>query len=260
MQAVYSGNVLDGCGHIATHFESMEKATKIISRAIDISGLLLNRMSVPLKLMSTQLKDLIFVIESTRLFPVSFPLFVLNENGMSFFQVKTKVQVLEKMSLAFHLTLKTASGLDRVKLIKLGSLATYSFGHLTVFRWLAESSILLFNFFGAIDASLAVKRTNQKLNFYEKKILQNQNLINDNTTEEKALQELKNIKHVLELEKTRSMLKVAATVSKFFVIIIAVTLAAANQVLLLGNLTILSLGIISDSFGLARIFHSEYIT
>lgn len=270
MPTIYTGDTkypqyaIDGCSHIATHFNSLEKACKITYRVIDMAVLLFQqKVSSSFRLLSSQIKDVILVLESTRFFPVAYPMLYPDDKGRSFFETKTQLQIAEKVSLSAHLVFKLAGGLDRVGLIKLGVLATYTVGKLTLFRWLAESLILAYNFFGAVDGTVAYKATAEKLTRCQEKIEKwNCRAQNPEFNQKRACVKLKkweNVQGALNVEQNKAWLKVAATASKFALIVFAVTLAAiTSQVIFACEMTILSLGIISDGFGLASIFYQEY--
>jgi hypothetical protein len=250
---------IDACSHIATHFDSLEKAAKISYRIIDIAALLIVGISPSFKMLSSQIKDTILIIETTRFFPISFPLFFPNETGKRFFQIKTKIQVAERVALAAHLVFKLAYGLDRVKLITLGIIGTYAIGYIPLFRWLAEGLILSYNVFGALDGALALSRAVKKLESCQGKIdkwkmrhqIQSQDKKN-------KLRKWEDIQRVLCFDRNKASLQLIATVSKIILITVAVSLAAINLVTFSGQLTVLSLGIISDLLGLARIFYNEF--
>lgn len=251
-----------GCSHIAAHFDSLEKAAKISYRVIDIAALLIVGISPSFTVLSSQIKDTILIIESTRFFPISFPLFFPNEAGKRFFQIKTKIQIAERIALAAHLVFKLAYGLDRVKLIALGIIGTYAIGYITLFRWLAEGLILSYNVFGALDGALALSRAGKKLESCQGKIdkwkMRHQIQSLDNNRSLNKLRKWEDIQRALRFDRNKASLQLIATVSKIILITVAVSLAAINLVTFSGQLTVLSLGIISDSFGLARIFFNEY--
>lgn len=267
MQTVYTARLktsqyaLDASAHIATHFDSLEKTVKIGSRLVDIISLLVKGAANALKPLSLQLKDMILIIESTRLIPVSFPLLFCDENGKRFFQVKTRIQIIERVSLTFHLVLKTLSGLDRVRLIELGKIAVYSLGHLTLLRWLLESSILSYNFFGAVDGVVAFRKALKSREVCKLKIEKwkiREKIPGQEAHACKKIHQWEDIQKSFKKDEARALLKIAATVLKSSAIALAVTLAAINYVSVMGDVAVLSLASISDSFGLARIFHFEY--
>jgi len=260
--AKYHQYTIDGCSHIATHFDSLEKAAKITYRVLDIATLLFNDLSLSLALINTQIKELVLVIESTRFFPVSYPLFISNENGKRFFQIKTKIQTIEKVSLSAHLIFKIAIVLEKVELIALGIISTYTIGYLTLFRWLAEGLILSYNFFGAVDGTIAFKSAANNLVHCQDKIdkwkIREQIPGYDQDRAIEKTRKWENVKETLYIDKNKAWLKIAATVSKFILITTAVGLAAINHVSFVGQMLILNLGIISDLVGLTRIFYHEY--
>jgi hypothetical protein len=258
----YPQYTIDGCGHIATHFDSLEKAAKITYRVIDIALLLMHDLSQSFSLLSTQIKELVLVIESTRFFPVSYPLFFADEKGKRFHQNKTGIQTIEKVSLSAHLVFKIGFVLEKVELIALGVISSYKIGYLTLYRWLAEGCILSYNFFGTIDGILSLNATERHLSRCQEKIdkwKSREHISNyDVDRVVDKLRKWESAKDALYIERNKAWLKIAATISKFILITTAVGLIAINHVSFAGQMMILSLGIISDLIGLTRIFYNEY--
>lgn len=244
----------DGSAKIATHFYPLEKASKIAYRVFDLANIFINQSSLPLTSVSSQIKDLVLAIESTRFSCVSFPLFFGDKSGKSFFQVKSGVQIAEKISLTSHLVLKTLFGADKVELIRLGIIGSYTLGNMPAFRWVLELTISLYNFFGAWDGSKAFLSTKNLLIVTQLKI----NALDHSEMSLKKKRKWKAIKNVLEFEHSKAKLKVAATVSKLALIVFAVSIAAINVANTPCQIVILSLGIFSDSIGLMGFFYQEY--
>lgn len=268
---------IEGCALVATDFYPLEKAAKIGYRLIDLAGLLKGSLAPSFTALSTQFKELILVIESTRFFCVSPPLFFRDKEGRSFFQNKTPLQCAEKICLTAHLALKTLFGADRVGLIRLGIIGSYAIGYLSLFRWALEGLILLYNIFGAWDGARSVFTTKSNLMHAQSKInhLNHHKIITAKTCENARLEfsplnkeamnkaaakqrkwEVK--KNTMQFENTKAWFKIGATISKCVLIIFAVAMAAVNISTALTTATILSLGIISDAIGLTGFFHQIY--
>jgi hypothetical protein len=245
---------IDGSAKIATHFYPLEKASKIAYRVIDLTNIFINQSSLPLACLSSQIKDLVLAIESTRFSCVSFPLFFRNKSGKSFFQVKSGVQIAEKISITSHLVLKTLFGADKVELIRLGIIGSYALGNLPAFRWMLETTICLYNFFGAWDGSKVFMSTKNLLAITQLKI----NALDHSPMSLKKKRKWEAMKNGLEFEHTKAILKVAATVSKLVLIVFAVSIAAINIANTPCHIVILSLGVFSDSIGLVGFFYQEY--
>jgi len=253
------------CAKIGTDFYPMEKTSKIAYRMIDLQEILTKSFDTALTLFSSQIKELVLMIESTRFFCVSFPLFFGDKSGKSFFENKTILQCAEKISITSHLALKTIFGADRLGLIRLGTIATYAIGYMPIFKWALEGTIMLYNFFGSWEGWRKLTDAKAKLQIACKKIEKwTQRLANpiaiQNDCEKNCFKQRKweTIKSNLELDRTRAWFKIAATLSKFILIAFAVFLAATNIWNVTCHLTILSLGIFSDAVGLTGFFHQEY--
>lgn len=242
---------ISGAAQMATHFYPIEKASKISFRIIDLANMFIENPHAPLILLSSQIKDLVLAIESTRFFCVSFPLFFRDKREVSFFQEKSRIQCAERISLTFHLALKTLFGADRTGLIRLG-LITYTYGNLKIFRWMVEGSIWMYNFFGAWDSSTTLIKIQNELKNLQSKI--------DPCDGQKTHQKDRKWTKIQELcfDQTKAELKIAATISKLFLITLAVTLAAFNISNVFCQTTILSLAILSDCLGLTSFYHQEY--
>lgn len=244
----------DGSAKMATHFYPLEKASKIAYRVIDLTNIFINLSCLPLASFSSQIKDLVLAIESTRFSCVSFPLFFGDKSGKSFFQVKSGVQIAEKISLTSHLVLKTLFGADKVELIHLGIIGSYALGNMPAFRWVLELTISMYNFFGALDGSRVCLSTKNLLVYTQLKI----NTLNQSVVALEKIRKWEAVKNVLEFEHSKAKLKVAATVSKLILIVFAVSIAAINVANTPCQVVILSLGIFSDSIGLVGFFYQEY--
>ena len=270
MPTIYTGDTkyaqyaLDASAHTATHFNSLEKVCKISYRVLDIAVLLFQeKVSSSFKLLSSQIKDVILVLETSRFFPVAYPMIFPDENGKRFYDVKTKIQTAERASITAHLVFKVTGGLERVGLINLGKISTYTLGRLTVFRWLAEAFILSFNFFGSLDGTVTYKANAEKLTLCEKKIAKWNSRAQSTDFDQKRvdtkLRKWEKVQEALNYEQNKAWLKVAAMASKFALIVFAVSVAALySQAIFACDMTILTMGIISDGFGLANIFYTEY--
>lgn len=244
---------ISGAAQLATHFYPLEKVSKIGYRIIDLTNMFMENPRAPFILLSSQIKDLVLVIESTRFFCVSFPLFFRDKKGISFLQEKSKLQCAERMTLTFHLVLKSLFGADRAGLIRLGLIGSYALGNLPVFRWMVEGSILMYNFFGAWDSSKILINVNEQLHGIPTKINSEASQKNDSKDRKWTI-----IKNGLLFDQTKAELKIAATVSKLTLIIFAVSLASLNISNVFCQVVILSLGIISDGIGLTSFFYQEY--
>lgn len=254
---------VDAVSKISTDYYPLEKVAKISYRMLDLAGIFFNNFPSPLITLSSQIKDLVLAIESTRFVCVSFPVF-FPKNG-PFFKNKTYVQCAERISIISHLALKTLFGADRVKLIRLGILATYGIGHLSFFKWAIEGTVFFFNFFGSWDGTATVIRSNSNLAITKSKLekwgLRKKAFETTSNSPDRITAKLKKweiIKANLEIEKNRGVLKIAAKVSKLVLIVFATTLGAINVWSISCLATILSLGVISDAFGLAEFFYQEY--
>ena len=267
---------IDAFSKPAEQYYPLEKTAKIFYRAIDLTNIVITQLSAPLILLSSQIKDLVLVIESTRFFIVAFPVLFGDKSGKSFFEGKSVVQCFERLSITFHLGLKTLFGAECVGLIKLGIISTFSIGHMTVFKMMLEGTILMYNFFGVWDGSDKLVQANQKLELIQMKIDKwkgRQNNINEvfgqrlddreetvresNKTEDK-LRKWESIQTKLQFDKTNACYKIAATLSKFILIGFAVTLAMTNIWNVSCHVAILILGIISDGIGLKGYYFQEY--
>jgi hypothetical protein len=244
---------IEGSSKIATHFYPLEKAAKISYRVIDLTALFIKNLPLPFLSLSSQIKDLILTIESTRFFCVSFPLFFKDKQGKTFFQTRNWIQCAERITLTAHLTLKTMAGADRVGLIRLGRIGTYALGNMPIFRWALEGFILMYNFFGSLDAS-------KELHLLKNKIAAIQNKMQHTPPEQLESKQRKweSKKNNLQFQQTKAWLKIAATVSKLVLITFAVSLAAVNIANTPCLLVILSLGVISDGIGMLSFYHQEY--
>lgn len=267
MPTVYSGKAkypqytADACSLAVSRFDALEKAAKVSYRCIRLADLLIS-VSAPLKMVFSQLKDLVLIIESTRFFPVSYPVFIAGEDGKRFCQIKSRVQNLERISLVVHLAFKMVNTLNRLDLVKLGKIGTYAIGYLPVFTWILELSIISYNFFGAIEGAIFFRSTADKIKLCQNKIdkwnVRGHTPDYDQNRVTEKLRKWETIQSNLQIDRTKAWLKIAATTTKFALIAFAVSLAASNLAFFWAEVVIVSLGIISDSFGLTRIFYNEY--
>lgn len=246
----------DGSAQIAKDFYALEKAAKISWRVIDLTEILTNTISISLQLLSSQIKDLVLTIESTRFFCVSFPLFFRDSSGKTFFETKTFIQIAERISITFHLALKTLFGANKVHLINLGIVASYTIGNLTALKWALEGSIMMYNFFGAIGGFIALSQTTDKLDNVQSKIDKYSELKEQPPSIKLSKWEL--AKQNLQFDQAKAWLKIAATVSKFILIVFATGIAAINLWNTPCHIAILTLGIISDAFGMTSFYHQTY--
>jgi hypothetical protein len=230
---------IDGAAKMATDFYPLEKAAKVAYRAIDLTHLFMENPRAPFILLSSQIKDLILFIEATRFFPVSSPLFFPDKQGVTFFQKKSTLQCVERISLICHLTLKTLFGVDRTGLMHLGFIATHTIGNMPIFRWMVEGTVWMFHFCGAMDGLRDIFAAKTQLEQIQTKT------------------DL-SINRKWTFEQAKANLKIVFKVSKVALITFAVTAAVTNFSGLLCQSIILSLGIISDALGLIAFYHSEY--
>lgn len=244
---------ISGAAQMATHFYPIEKVSKISYRVIDLANMFIENPRAPFVLLSSQIKELVLAIESTRLFSVSFPLFFPNKKGLTFLQERPRLQCAERISLTCHLVLKTLFGADQAGLIRLGKIGTYALGNLPVFRWLTEGTIWLYNFFGAWDSTKLLMKTNNDLKNLQTKM--NTSVSNTTCNENRSWNV---IKKELQFNQTKALLKIAATICKLAVITLATTLAAFNISGTFSLATILSLAAFSDCFGLTSFYHQEF--
>lgn len=237
---------ISGMGKAATDFYPLEKVSKIAYRVIDLAHIFTEYPCAPLASLSSQIKDLVLFIESTRFPCVSFPLFFRDEKGVSFFQKKPWLQCAERISITAHLALKTLFGADRTGLIRLGIIGTYAIGNMTAFRWIVEGTVWFYNFFGTWEGSVALIKARAEL---EKIHSASCPGTNRNWTV---------IKNDLLFDEAKAQLKIAAKISKLILITFAVSMAALNITTVLCQVTILSLAALSDGFALAGFYHGEY--
>lgn len=248
----YPGYILNACAHIATHFDSLEKASKISFRLIDITAIL-RGVSTPFILLSSQIKSLVILIESTRIFVIAPTLFIRDDSGKNFFQKSDQIKIAEKTSVTAHTILKMVQGAECTDLIHLGRIATYSFANMPVFRWAVESTIWMFYFFGAYDSVRDLVRIHKDLGL----------TIRSHDNSEAAgfngkFKEMKIVQANLQIDATKAWMKLAANISKIILVTLAVAFAVLNLNAVACQLTLLSLGVLSDTIGLSRIFYIEY--
>lgn len=248
--------------HVATHFDSLEKTAKISYRIIDIAALITGKISEPFSSLAAQIKDLVFAIESTRFFGITHQLAFPNEKGSYFFQENTKVKCAERVFLSAHTALKLLAGADRVNLIKLGIIASYSIGYVSVFRYFLEATILSYYFFGNWDARRRVSAAKEKLSVAACKIEKWQERLRtgmaDTGRVNLKIKKWEATKYNLNVDKTNAWIKIAMTFAKIILISSAVTLAVLNIASAPWLLYLLTLGTVSDAIGLAGIFYAEY--
>ena len=254
---------MDAASKVASEYFPLEKTAKIAYRILDLAKIFHNKFPLPLLTLSSQIKDLVLGIESTRFFCVSFPLF-FPKNGF-YFQNKTIVQCAEKLFITSHLGLKTLFGADHVGLIRLGIVGTYAIGQLPVFRWALETTVLMYNFFGAWDGAMSLKKTESNLAIAQKKFdkwelrkkaLETSFICEDRIDNKQRKWEV--IKANLQIDRNKAAFKIAATLSKFILIFFATTLAVINVWTIPFQISVLSLGIISDAIGLSGFFYQQY--
>lgn len=254
---------VDAASKLSTDYYPFEKLAKITYRVLDLAGIFFNNFPSPLVTLSSQVKDVVLMIESTRFVCVSFPVF-FPKNG-SFFKNRSFVRCAERLSIITHLALKSLFGADRVKLIRLGIIGTYGIGHLSFFKWATEGAAFFFNFFGVWDGGVTMKRSGDALEIARTKIekwnlrKKAQEESSDNPDRIAAKQKKwEIIKENLEIDRNKAMFKIAAKASKLVLIVFATTLGAINVWSTSCLAIILSLGVISDGFGLADFFYQEY--
>lgn len=253
---------MDAVSKVATEFFPLEKMAKISYRMLDLAKVLHESFPSHLVILSSQIKNLVLGIESTRFFCVSFPVF-FPKNG-SFFHARTYVQCAEKICITSHLAFKTLFGADYVGLIRLGTIGTYAIGNLSVFKWALETTVLMYNFFGAWDginslikaeSNLAV--ANKKLKKWDlRKTLERLPASCDRMINKQRKWGI--IKTNLQIDRNRAAFKIAATVSKFILIFFATTLAVINVWTIPFQVSVLSLGTLSDAIGLSGFFYQQY--
>jgi hypothetical protein len=271
----YKGHqfVINACARIATQFDSLEKFAKISYRIIDIAATLKQGISLSFVFLSSQIKDLVFIIESTRIFVLAPPLILRDEKGRYFFSINNRLKIAERISIVVHSTLKMIQALNKLNLIHLKWIARYVIGNLPIFKWLVEGSIWMFYIFGCWDSIREVIHSQKKLKFanescldLEKRlqVIAQSSLKDPSRSQEikfdylNKIQKWKNIQNTLNFDLNKAWMKIAAGVTKILLISLAVTFAVLNIWTIPCQLTILSLGTISDSIGLARIFYIEY--
>jgi hypothetical protein len=263
MKSIYKGYqpyqyAINGTSQIAKDFYALEKAAKISWRIIDLIEIVTNAASASFQLLSSQIKDVVLTIESTRFFCVSFPLFFSDSSGKTFFETRTYIQIVERISITFHLALKTLFGADKAHLINLGIIGSYTLGNLTVLKWTLESTILMYNFFGAIGGAIDLYHTTNKLHNIQGRI--NKYLQLNQFLPTGKQNKWDKVKQKSEFEQTKAWLKIAATVSKFILITFATSIAAINFWNIQCQIIILTLGIVSDGLGMTSFYHQKYLS
>jgi len=260
----FSNYAVSAAALSANAFFPAEKVAKISWRAIDLTDVLTHALAPPFILLSNKIKDLVLMIESTRFFCVSFPLFFRDKSGMTFFETRTFIQIAEKISLTVHLALKTLFGADKLHLISLGVIGSYAIGHLAIFKWAVEGSILLYNFIGIAIGKMALTDASEKLNRVQMKLdlsktSQTAEAIAEPTPSPTPKQrKWEQMTKCFKFEQNKAWLKIATTASKAVLIAFATGIAAINFWNLPCHITILALGIISDGIGLAGFYYQEY--
>lgn len=257
--------VIRGASHIATHSNSLEKAAKIAYRVIDLFAIL-RGISAPYLLLSSHIKDLVLLIESTRFFVIAPPLFFRDQNGQSFLNRHHWIRSAEKISITTHTALKTAQGAERSDLLYLGSVAAYQVANVPLFRWAVEGTILLFYFFGAWESSMIIHQTIDSNLIHKKKEETTQDhshislrtFNSDTEPSTKDLSKKKIVKADMRMDETAAWMKIAACLSKIVLILLALTCAIYQVTTVSAQVAILSLGVLSDSIGLTRIFYLEF--
>ncbi|HEV8051466.1 MAG TPA: hypothetical protein VGP47_03155 [Parachlamydiaceae bacterium] len=262
---------IDAASKIAVDYYPLEKTAKISYRALDLAAIFYDKLPLHFMTISSQIKDLVLAIESTRFFCISFPLF-FSKNGSSFFKNKTNIQCAEKISITSHLALKTIFGADRVGLIRLGIVGSYAVGQLSVFKWALEASVLMYNFFGTWEGIVSLTKAENNLAIAQRKIEKwdhRKQAIEtfpiETATNPSSLDRILNkqrkwkvVKTNLQINRNRAAFKIGATASKFILIVFATSLAAVNVWTIPFQISVLSLGIISDAIGLAGFFYQQY--
>lgn len=262
--------VIDACAKVSTRFDCLEKTAKISYRIIDIAAILKEGCSAPFALLSSQIKDLVLCIESTRFFTTAPPLIFRDNKGQFFFQTNPKLKSAERISIVFHTALKAIQGAERVGLIRLGTIATYALGHVPIFRWMIEGTIWMFYFFGAWDSTREIRDLQKtsiiarhKINKYQQSpqtLPEVLHAFSDRNIKNKCqkLEKWKIVKVNLHIDLTKAWMKIAANVSKLILITLALTFAVMCMETMPCQLTLLTLGTFSDLIGLTRIFYIEY--
>lgn len=267
---------IDAFGKAAIEYYPLEKVAKLAYRAIDLTNIVITKLSPAFMLLSSQIKDLVLAIESTRFFCVAFPVIFGDKSGKSLFEGKSIIQCCEKISITIHLALKTIFGADRVGLIRLGVIGTYAIGHMPLFKWALEGTVMTYNFFGACDGAVGVSEAKERIELAQKKIekwsarqtslastFENATLDREDDGLRIKNAKLKQrkwekIKIRLQFDKTNALHKIAGTVSKFVLIVFAATIGAINFWNVPCHIFILCLGILSDGIGLKGYYYQEY--
>jgi hypothetical protein len=278
LEATYQSRVFRSIENILSLYRNtwsykLEKTAKISYRIIDLVGLFNGPLRESYVALSSILKDIALAIESTNFFFVSYPLFVRDQNGRTYFETRTKVQSAETLSLTCHLFLKMFVGAERARLLKLGIIGSYTIGHVPIFRYALESLILLFNFFGIWDgarkfsaARIGVHRSEAKIAKWDARkaeIIAKGHFSDLPGRWTQQGIESKQRKWKLEqynkhIDYSKACFKIAAKVSKFVLIVFAVTLMTVNVMTPAYLAIILNLGIISDAIGLVGFLFNEY--
>lgn len=156
---------LEGCGHVASNVEPLEKVVKITYKVIDFVALVQGAVAAPFKSLSTGLKQTAEVFETIKFFGAMKTL-ICPENGVYFLtNVNNTVQKrLDRVFLAAHSSLKMLSSLNKYSFIKLGKIAKYSIGHLPVFKFVSDAFVGFSSFFGAWDSIKSLSKVQKNLN------------------------------------------------------------------------------------------------
>lgn len=180
---------LDIANFTVTTTEPLEKVTKVSFRAIDMFLTGTAKVSAPLALLSSRLKDTADVIEGVNTFGRIKELACPDDKGQYFLtNEKNRWQkCLDRIFLAAAGILKTINVMFKFSLINLGKFAKLTVGKLPVFRLIPDVFVAISASFSLWDNALNVKTikkniavSNQKVEKWAKRSAQIEQIKNGN--------------------------------------------------------------------------------
>lgn len=144
----------DCASYTANNSKSLEKAFKFTYRSIELGGIMRGSLSAAGKVVSTQFKDAIEIIETMAFFGVLKGLTCPDEKTGKYFLTDKKInrtvvekrndriEIAARVTLAAFLALKVVNLSHKFGLINLGKIAKVAIGNMPIFKLTMESLIL----------------------------------------------------------------------------------------------------------------------
>lgn len=165
---LYKG--LDLASYSVTNVEPFEKISKIIFRTIDFFSVLTKKVSAPVLMLGSRLKDTCDITESLGLCGRVKELVCPDEKGQYFFKKSSWQKCADRILLAVACVFKTINSAVKLSLVSLGKLAKLTIGRLPVFRLVPDCLVAVSSFFGTWESKNNAEAASAKLKIANRKV------------------------------------------------------------------------------------------